>query len=157
MRESSAVPAGRKFRLLRLSSRGAMWGCLLLMPVGCCHREGAGEQTPPAAAEPADAIHCTLSGTVKHPGVYVIPPGSTVSWVLAHDASVPPGEPLTLALVRRAPEGQTRELIPLDSTGHLLDAKQDYVLRDGDQLIFSSSVLPGGNPTKPTLPNRPGQ
>jgi hypothetical protein len=41
----------------------------------------------------------------------------------------------TVVLLRRGPEGTTRELIPLDAAGRLADPSADRVLRDGDQIM----------------------
>jgi hypothetical protein len=48
--------------------------------------------------------------------------------------------PLTLVLVRRGPEGKTRQIIPVDSHGKLMDEKQNFALRGGDELVFSASA-----------------
>ena len=40
-----------------------------------------------------------------------------------------------MVLVRRGPEGLTKEVIPLDSAGRLADPAADRVLRDGDQIV----------------------
>jgi hypothetical protein len=85
---------------------------------------------------------------VADPGARTLHPGDTVSTVLSQNLTAEPGQPITLVLVRRAPEGKTRQLIQLDAHGHLMDEKQDYTLRDGDDLVF-----PGGTPI--STPNGP--
>ena len=52
---------------------------------------------------------------------------------------------MTIVLIRRAPEGKTRQLIQLDARGQLMNEKQNFALRDGDELVF-----PGGKTTDPT-------
>jgi hypothetical protein len=103
---------------------------------------------PPPATLPC--CQYTVSGDVSHPGPRILAPGDTVSSVLPYILSGAPGKPITLVLIRQAPEGKTRQLIQLDPTGKLMDEKQNWVLRNGDELEF-----PGGqNPN--TAPNLTG-
>jgi hypothetical protein len=92
-----------------------------------------------------------VSGGVAHPGARELLTGDSVAAIVADEITVPPGKPTTIVLIRQAPEGKTRELIQLDADGHLMDPKQDWALRNGDELVF-----PGGagsnslrNPTGP--------
>ena len=91
--------------------------------------------------EPVKTPCCqyVVSGGVAHPGARTLLAGDTVSTVLARDLTNPPGRPCTIVLIRQAPEGKTRQLIQLDANGKLIDEKQDWSLRNGDELVF-----PGG-------------
>jgi len=98
-----------------------------------------------------------VSGGVSRPGPRTLVAGDTVSTVVARDFANAPDWPCTVILIRQAPEGKTRQLIQLDSQGKLINEKQDWVLRNGDELVF-----PGGegsnstrNPTGP--PARGGE
>jgi hypothetical protein len=98
-----------------------------------------------------------LSGGVLNPGPRELKPGDTVAEIIAENLSTPPGKPITIVLIRQAPEGKTRVLIQLDAQGRLMDQKQDWAIRNGDELVF-----PGGqgsnstrNPTGP--PPRSGE
>lgn len=73
-------------------------------------------------------------------------PGDTVAALLqSRLPSVMNGRPTTVVLVRRGPEGSTRELIDVDADRQLMDPHQNYVLRDGDKLILPSPApLPTG-------------
>jgi hypothetical protein len=81
-----------------------------------------------------------VSGEVQNPGPRPLVAGATVAWVLANTPLNTPHAPMTLVLVRRGPEGRTRQLIPLDSHGKLMDEKQNYAVRGGDELVFSTSA-----------------
>jgi hypothetical protein len=103
---------------------------------------------------PPTTIPCcqyVISGGVPHPGPRTLLAGDTVSIVLARDFPNAAARPCTIILIRQAPEGKTRQLIQLDASGKLVNEKQDWVLRNGDELVF-----PGGqgsnstrNPTGP--------
>jgi hypothetical protein len=98
-----------------------------------------------------DTCRYVLSGTVPNPGPHDIQAGDTVESVVARNLPGPPGKPITIVLVRRAPEGMIRQLIQLDAGGRLMDPKQDVALRDGDELVFpggagSASSNPTGTP-----------
>jgi hypothetical protein len=125
--------------------RLASWSiCLLLACLyGCCH---SGEENN---SEPIAVIsgHYVLSGNVAKAGEHSLYAGDTVGKVLSR-VGAQPGKPITLVLIRRAPEGKTRQLIQLDADGKLMDETQNYVLRDGDELAFpgaSSNVGPNTN------------
>jgi len=87
----------------------------------------------------ASAQQIVLAGGVEKPGPRKLEPGETVSTVLAANLPNPPGKPITVVLIRQAPEGKTRQLIQLDANGKLMDQKQDWALRNGDEIVF-----PGG-------------
>ena len=103
---------------------------------------------------PPTTIPCcqyVISGGIPHPGPRTLVAGDTVSTVLARDFPNALERPCTIVLIRQAPEGKTHQLIQLDATGKLVNEKQDWVLRNGDELVF-----PGGqgsnstrNPTGP--------
>jgi len=80
-----------------------------------------------------------ISGGVAHPGVRTLIAGDTVSIVLARDFPEALGKSCTIILIRQAPEGKTRQLIQLDANGKLINEKQDWHLRNGDEFVF-----PGG-------------
>jgi protein involved in polysaccharide export with SLBB domain len=86
-----------------------------------------------------NASHYIVTGDVIEPGRHVLNPGETISMVLASDLFHSHGVAVTVVLRRQGPEGKTRELIQLNPDGKLMDEKQDYVLRDGDELIFPTS------------------
>jgi len=92
-----------------------------------------------------------ISGGAAHPGQHELRPGYTVSTILERELPAKPGKPITIVLIRQAPEGKTRQLIQLDANGRLMDQRQNWSLRNGDELVF-----PGGsgsnstrNPTGP--------
>lgn len=96
-----------------------------------------------------------VSGGISSPGPRTLVPGDTVASVIARDLPAPPGEPITIVLVRRAPEGKTRQLIQLDAHGQLMSEKQNVALRGGDELIFPGGK--GSNSTgNPTVPPQRG-
>ena len=50
-------------------------------------------------------------------------------------------------LIRLGPECKTRELIQVDAVGKLMDDKQNYLLRDGDELVFPGpNINPASRP-----------
>ncbi|HEX4052902.1 MAG TPA: hypothetical protein VHX86_01425 [Tepidisphaeraceae bacterium] len=96
-----------------------------------------------------------VSGGIPKPGSRRLIPGDTVATVIARDFPNPPAEPITIVLVRRAPEGKTRQLIQLDAHGQLMSEQQNIVLRNGDELIFPGGA--GSNSTgNPTVPPQRG-
>jgi hypothetical protein len=111
--------------------------------------------SPPAAGSTAAAAtqccHYVVSGGALHPGLHTLQAGDTVSKIVARELPAAPGKPVTIVLIRQAPEGKVRQLIQLDAGGRLMDEKQNLALRNGDELVF-----PGGggsnstrNPTGP--------
>jgi hypothetical protein len=115
---------------------------LILLPAFLlgCHNAPQAENTsytpPQLTPSPAPGVY-RVSGGIATPGQRPLAPGETVSMALAsslHDLSVHP--PFTITLVRQCPEGKSRELIDVNHDGHLMEMKQDYVLRDGDELIM---------------------
>ena len=126
------------------------FGLAAVLPIVGCH-PNSGNSGPAEGACSAAPAQYVLSGGVAHPGARELHPGDTVASIIAEELSVPPGKPITIVLIRQAPEGKTRELVQLDADGHLMDPKQDWALRNGDELVF-----PGGsgsnsmrNPTGP--------
>jgi hypothetical protein len=130
---------------------------LFLVSVACLSMVACQPHACPVAEDdfsPPTTIPCCqyiISGGVPHPGPRTLISGDTVSIVLARDFPNAPDWPCTIVLIRQAPEGKTHQLIQLDSTGKLVNEKQDWVLRNGDELVF-----PGGqgsnstrNPTGP--------
>jgi protein involved in polysaccharide export with SLBB domain len=96
--------------------------------------------------------HYTVSGECPSPGARPLYPGVTVSKVLAGEITHSPGVATTLVLIRHGPEGKSRQLIQLDADGKLMDEKQDYVLRDGDELVFPSDASSAAPVNRPDLP-----
>jgi len=92
-------------------------------------------------ASPSDSTggYYLLSGDAADPGRHALHPGDTVSTVLAANFHPSQRGPLTLVLIRRSPEGKTRQLIQLNPDGKLMDQKQDYLVRDGDELVFPAA------------------
>jgi protein involved in polysaccharide export with SLBB domain len=101
-----------------------------------CHGSDAA-QPAQITAGPDEYI---VSGEVQNPGPRPLVAGANVAWVLANTPLTTPRGPMTLVLVRRGPEGKSRQLIPLDAHGKLMDEKQNYALRGGDELVFSTSA-----------------
>ena len=113
---------------------------LSALTVGCQHHESCPAGPGPAGTMPtASAQQYILSGGVENPGPRKLEPGETVSMVITEVIPNPPGAPMTIVLIRQAPEGKTRQLIQLGSNGKLMDPKQDLSLRNGDEIVF-----PGG-------------
>ncbi len=112
--------------------------CLCLI---ACQPHGSSQSSPPVPAATASSQYF-VSGGIAHPGPRPLIPGDTVAGVIARDLPKLPGEPITIVLIRHAPEGITRQFIQLDAHGQLMSEKQNVVLRNGDELIF-----PGGKPT----------
>ncbi|MGA3065644.1 MAG: hypothetical protein ABSF29_02230 [Tepidisphaeraceae bacterium] len=79
-------------------------------------------------------------------------PGDTVAIVLARDLANSGLGGVTLVLIRHGPEGKTRELIQLDAAGKLMDEKQNYVLRDGDEMILPGEQSNPSDYNRPDLP-----
>jgi protein involved in polysaccharide export with SLBB domain len=121
---------------------------LLLMMAPACHShpDSTTPAAPPVVESPGPGQYL-VTGGVPSPGPRPLHEGETVSTALAQSWPVPPGKPMTLVLIRRAPEGKTRQLIELDAAGKLMDEKQDYTLRDGDELFFPTNTA-----TMPALP-----
>jgi hypothetical protein len=101
-----------------------------------CH--GAGPQQSAQITTTPDQY--IVSGEVQNPGPRPLGTGVDVAWVLANTPLTAPRGPMTLVLVRRGPEGKTKQMIPLDSHGKLMDEKQNVALRGGDELVFSASA-----------------
>ncbi len=78
-----------------------------------------------------------LSGQVKHAGQHDLCGGEKISDILRTSAVSVPASKLTVVLVRRCPEGTTSEMIDIDQNLAVLDARRDYALRDGDELVVS--------------------
>ena len=83
----------------------------------------------------------------------------TVSTALrrsSSDATVSEKGPMSVVLIRRTPEGLNRELINCDEHLRPLDPKQDYILRDGDELVLpaATTATPAGlqRPPLPAVP-----
>lgn len=117
--------------------------CVLCLSLMACR-----EQVPPEPAPPsptADA-HYLISGGVSNPGPRTLAPGDTLAIVIDRNLPPPTGQKaMTIVLIRHAPEGKTHQLIQLDARGHLMDEKQNFALRNGDELVF-----PGGKGSNPT-------
>ena len=139
---------GMRHKLLFVSA-------VCLSMVACQPRPAPEDDIPTPATIPC--CQYVVSGGVSRPGPRTLVAGDTVSTVVARDFANAPDWPCTVILIRQAPEGKTRQLIQLDSQGKLINEKQDWVLRNGDELVF-----PGGegsdstrNPTGP--PPRSGE
>lgn len=100
-----------------------------------CHPAGP-QQSAQITTTPDQYV---VSGEVRNPGPRPLIAGANVAWVLANTPLTNPGGAMTVVLIRRGPEGKTRQLIPLDAHGKLMDEKQNYALRGGDELVFSTS------------------
>jgi hypothetical protein len=141
------------FRMSLKSPAVFFVSAISLLPLAACQSHGifapsADDRSPPATIPCCQYI---VSGGVDHPGPRTLVAGDKVSTILARDFPYALGHPCTLVLIRQAPEGKTHQLIQLDPTGKLMDEKQDWALRNGDELVF-----PGGqgsnstrNPTGP--------
>jgi hypothetical protein len=119
---------------------------LSMVALSAC-KSSSGEsspQTPAAVTSPRYMLSLGPNSSAWHP----LQPGDTVQTVLDQNLIPTPHGPMTLVLVHRGPEGRSRELIQLDADGKLMDPKQNYVLRDGDELVFPGSALPGSPPSQ---------
>jgi protein involved in polysaccharide export with SLBB domain len=127
-------------RVLRMIA-SSLSVCLLCLGLMAC------EQQTPASVQstPAPPAEYLISGGVSNPGPRTLASGDCVATVIARNIPPSPGQPMTIVLIRRAPEGKTRQLIQLDARGQLMDQKQNVALRNGDELVF-----PGGKTTDPT-------
>jgi hypothetical protein len=126
-------------RAIRMRNRISTFALMSLLTVGCHRGENPTTQCSPCTEPLSAAQKITLSGGVTNPGSRTLQPGETVSKVVAENFPNPPGKPVTIVLIRQAPEGRTRQLIQLDASGKLMDPKQDWALRNGDEIVF-----PGG-------------
>jgi hypothetical protein len=115
---------------------GASFIYLLPALLLACHGNGA-QQPAQITTTPDQYI---VTGEVQNPGPRPLVTGANVAWVLANTPLNAPAGPMTVVLIRRGPEGKTRQLIPLDVHGKLMDEKQNYALRGGDELVFSTSL-----------------
>jgi hypothetical protein len=120
--------------------------CLLCLSLMACEQKPSPAVTPPA---PAPVARYLISGGVSDPGPRTLTPGDCVGSVIARNLPPSQGQPMTIVLIRHAPEGKTRQLIQLDAKGQLMDEKQNFALRDGDELIFpgGKGANPSDNPT----------
>lgn len=123
------------------------------LSVAACQTRPASTSADDDLSPPAKVPCCqyTVSGGVAHPGTRTLLSNDTVSTAIARDFPNGVGWPCTIVLIRQAPEGKTQQLIQLDADGKLINVKQDWSLRNGDELVF-----PGGggvnsrkNPTGP--------
>jgi len=118
---------------------------VMLLSAACTPQASSPPENDSAAA--SNSCRYVLSGGVHDPGPRDLLAGDTVASVVARNLPGPPGKPITIVLVRRAPEGITRQLIQLDAEGQLMDPKQNLALRNGDELDF-----PGGAGTAASNP-----
>jgi hypothetical protein len=117
----------------------------ILMVLCACHSES----NSPAPSESSAATY-TVSGSVKWAGSHPLHTGDTVATVISLCLPNPPGVSETLVLIRRGPEGISKRLIQISSTGRLSDPTQDVALRDGDELLFQPPT--GDFPQAPNIP-----
>jgi hypothetical protein len=126
----------------------ALSACVLCLCLIACQPRGSSE---PSSSGAAAAVGCqyVVSGGIPNPGPQPLLSGDTIASVLARNVYIPPGQPITIVLIRHAPEGKTRQLIQLDSRGQLMDEKQNFALRNGDELVFpgGKGSDSSGNPT----------
>src|SRR5581483_740548 len=111
-----------------------------LMLVGGC---SMGHSAPPMSAGNTAVAPPSANRAVIAPPDAAISakPGDTVAALLqSRLPSAVNGWPVTLVLVRRGPEGPTRELIDVDASRQLMDPHQNYVLRAGDTLMLPSAA-----------------
>jgi hypothetical protein len=126
-----------------MRNRISTFSLLCIFVTGCHHQAACPTTQGTPCTEPMKTSQqITLSGGVTKPGPRKLAPGETVSMVVAENFPNPPGKPVTIVLIRQAPEGRTRQLIQLDANGKLMDPKQDWALRNGDEIVF-----PGGQQT----------
>jgi protein involved in polysaccharide export with SLBB domain len=128
-------------RVFGMSTKFLFAGLVCLCVMAC------EPQTPPqpTPSQPAAVAQYLIAGGVTNPGPRALAPGDTVATVIARNLTLSSGQPMTIVLIRRAPEGKTHQLIQLDAQGQLMDEKQNFALRDGDELVF-----PGGKGADPT-------
>lgn len=117
-----------------------MMAMLLLIPIGCKTKPAATTLPTIAPSTLTSSRHVILSGNVAAPGPKPLADGETVASVIAANFSKN-GKPAAVVLVRQGPDGKTRELIQVDPNGRLMDEKQDYLLRDNDELVFPGPML----------------
>jgi protein involved in polysaccharide export with SLBB domain len=122
-----------------------------LSVLACQPRASSAPAGGSTAAATAPCCQYVVSGGALHPGRHELRPGDTVSKILACELPAAPGKPVAIVLIRQGPEGKTQRRIQLDARGRLMDEKQNWALRNGDELVF-----PGGggsnstrNPTGP--------
>lgn len=97
------------------------------------------------ATRPAVVGSISLIGQVKNAGPRDLCGGEKISDVLRAAVVSDPAGKLTVVLVRRCPEGTTREMIDIDQDLAVLDARRDYALREGDELVVSvAPAMPAG-------------
>lgn len=99
----------------------------------------------PPTTRPAVIGSVSLTGQVKQAGLRDLCGGEKISDILRTAAVSVPASKLTVVLVRRCPEGTTSEMIDIDQNLAVLDARRDYALRDGDELVVSvAPAMPEG-------------
>jgi protein involved in polysaccharide export with SLBB domain len=106
----------------------------LMTLCGC--RSSASKPTATIATEVNSSGQYILSGGVSDSGPHPLHAGDTVSIIIARNLVHPPSRSVTVVLIRTGPDGKTRQLIELTPQGELMDEKQNYTLRDGDELLF---------------------
>ncbi|MGA2584673.1 MAG: hypothetical protein ABSG31_15465 [Tepidisphaeraceae bacterium] len=121
------------------------WFLGLVVLLAGCHSQ-TNTSIPPESA----AATYTVSGSVKWAGSHPLHTGDTVATVISLCLPNPPGVSETLVLIRRGPEGISKRLIQISSTGRLSDPTQDVALRDGDELLFQPPT--GDFPQAPNIP-----
>ena len=86
-----------------------------------------------------------LSGDPALAGRRPLRAGETVGSAV-RQALAPTGRqgPLTVLLVRRGPEGVTREMIDVNRSLDLKDGRQNYGLHDGDEIVLPAATMPAG-------------
>jgi len=89
------------------------------------------------ATRPAVVGTVALTGDIQHAGPRDLCGGEKISDILRTAQLSTPASKLTVVLVRRCPEGTTSEMIDIDQNLAVLDARRDYALRDGDELVVS--------------------
>ena len=97
----------------------------------------------------------TLSGNLSQKGSRDLFAGETVCDVL-HSLSIDAASnKLTVVLNRRCPEGTTSEMIDVSSSLTVLDPRRNYELRDGDELIVSTTASAPADLAKPIAADVP--
>lgn len=146
-----------QFRLSIVSSAGPRLIAVSLLALGTAACRHGSTTINLEDHEPPTTVPCcqyTLAGGIPRPGPRTLLPGDTVSTVLSRDFPFAPGKPTTVVLIRQAPEGKTKQLIQLNADGRLMDAKQDYALRNGDELLFAGGPESNAAPAPPGPPPR---
>ncbi len=87
---------------------------------------------------PATIGSVSLLGDIKEAGPRDLHGGEKISDILRTATLSTPTSKLTVVLVRRCPEGTTRDMIDISQDLKVLDPHRNFELRDGDELVVST-------------------